>query len=203
MVSAIWLRLKKLFGWIGRHAAPLVATCALIVSITTIVFQISFWNAQREDSQLQRLHDELSAAPSIQLLASPIPTQLAPKVGMSLLNLGGGAAIMKEIQIYVDEEPTGIQAAVEVLQALINATGSEEEWKNVIFTSSGWETLPPRAEQLLIEFPLEAWTPDRGKIFRSFFARMTIEVSYESIYGKAFTKTFTPYRTPSSSETTE
>lgn len=111
---------------------------------------------------------------------------------------------MKELSISVDGvSAASIESIVETLQRAIDETGDAEEWKSIVYTPSGFDVLPPGGEQMLLEFPQEAWTPERAKILRDFFARMSIKVSYESIYGEADTKTFTPYRRIDSTEASE
>ena len=192
----------RLRTWVGRHAIVLVAICALAA---TVALQIHNWNLDQERERLQRLHDQLSATPAVQLLASPMPTEWAPRIGLFLLNHGGGPAVMQELKTFVDDKPLGLREIAESLEEQINTTSEDEEdkWIGIAFASSGWEVLPPRAEMMLLEFPSWAWTTERGKILRGFFARMTIDVTYESIYGEAFAKSFTPYQSVDSAETSE
>jgi len=153
------------------------------------------WSLQQENDHLQRLHDKLSAAPAIQLLSSSVPSNSLSRIGLFLVNHGGGAAVMKTIKIWLDGALVeNMQFIAETLLGEMSETASpgELEGVTVTYTPSGYDILPRGGEQMLLEVPQEVWTLERSKILRGFFDRISIEVSYESIYGEAFTRTFTP-----------
>jgi len=195
---------RRVYRWLRRYAVLCVAAAALVVSITTAIFQMQNWRLQQENDHRQRLHDEISVAPAIQLVASAVPSNWFTGIGLSLINHGGGAALMQEINIVVEGAlAESMEAIVWMLQSALAETRDPEEQISIYFSESGFDILPPGGEQMLLAFPEESWTPERGEILTAFFARMTFNVSYESIYGKRETKVFTPFRSTDSTEASE
>lgn len=156
---------KLLFEWIGRHAAEIIALCAMGFTAYQVI--------------VQRKHNILSVKPHITTFKNRNRNQNSAQLQIVIMNNGLGPAFINKFQIYLAGQPHEAKAAVaSVLKGL---------QVNTSITTLGDDYAMPAGETrnlLSVSFPCKS--EEELEAVAEKLNILDLELHYSSAYGKKF-----------------
>lgn len=154
-----------MFEWIGKHAAEIIALCAMVFTAYQII--------------VQRKHNILSVKPHVATFTHTNRNNNSAHLQVDIMNNGLGPAFINKFQVYLSRQACEVNAAVNSLLKGLNA--------NTSITKFGDDYAMPAGETrklLSVTFPCSS-DEEMDKIAEK-LDRLDLELHYSSAYGEKF-----------------